>query len=356
MRIRVVALLGLVAVACAGGGSSGKVVLMEGGDPRGTRQALEAARTADPSDSKTRVELGAVYYRIARDALDQSRDEARYVDYLERALEQFLIALELDPTSPDPHFYLGLMDVYRGKPWKALRGFDNARKLAPESGVAYTNIAEMFVYLDRAETARKWNQRGWRRGAPSGAVGLNDMLIAWREGDLDAARRHFASLRASHPDALQTINVASLADPPERFEAFAAYCCGSPACGPYMQDPCRSLSLRIEPRAVSEGDDPEGAPARDRARAAPARGLRAAQGARARRRGRRGIRAGPGRGRRALTDAAAGTRRRVRGYATARSSRGSGSRAPIAFSSHSAARIGIAYFSQGDHSSGKIAP
>ncbi len=241
-----------LALACAGSEPPGKVVLMEGGDPRGTRQRLESARAEDPDDIEARIALGTVYYRIARDALDQNRDEARYATYLERSVEEFLSASELDPTHDSPHFYLALMDVYRGKPWKALRGFDNARKLQPEAGVAYTNIAEMFVYVDRVEKARAWNQRGWRKGAPAGAVRFNDMLIAWREGDLDEARRQFEVLRSAHPEALRTINVASLAAPPQRFVEFAGYCCGSPACGPYMEVPCRALELRVEPRAVSE--------------------------------------------------------------------------------------------------------
>jgi tetratricopeptide (TPR) repeat protein len=245
------AALAMLLVACAQSGEPRKVVLMEGGDPRGSRQQLEAARAENPDDVELRIELGAVYYKIARDALDQSRDEARYRAYLERSMEEFFTALELDPTNESPHFYLALMDVYRGKPWKALRGFDNARKLAPE-GVTYTNIAEMFVYLDRPETARAWNQKGWRLGAPPGAVVFNDMLLAWREGDLPQARKHFETLRTRYSEALRTINVASLAEPPRRFEEFAGYCCGSPACGPYMEAPCRALELRVEPRAVSE--------------------------------------------------------------------------------------------------------
>jgi tetratricopeptide (TPR) repeat protein len=241
----------LLALACVRSDAPGKVVLMEGGDPRGTRQRLEAARASSPEDVELRIELGVVYYKIARDALDQNRDEGRYLAYLERSMEEFFVALELDPTNESPHFYLALMDVYRGKPWKALRGFDNARKLEPV-GIAYTNIAEMFVYLDRADTARAWNKKGWRLGAPQGAVLFNDMLLAWREGDLPLARSHFETLRARHSEALRTINVARLAEPPRRFEEFAGYCCGSPACGPYMEVPCRALELPVEPRGVSE--------------------------------------------------------------------------------------------------------
>ncbi len=45
--------------------------------------------------------------------------------------------------------------------------------------------------------------------------------------------------------------MARLPFPPEVFEDFARYCCGSPACGPYMQDPCKSLALPVNDRELS---------------------------------------------------------------------------------------------------------
>jgi tetratricopeptide (TPR) repeat protein len=240
-----------VALACASGPAREAERRLASGDLEGARTTLEAERERHPRSVDARIGLGEVYYRIARDALDRERDEARYLTYLEKSVAEFVTASELDPRNHLPHFYLAVMDMYRGKPRQALRGLNNARHLQPY-GLSYTNIAELYVYLDRLPQAREWNDLGLRKGAPYGAAVFNDMLIAWKEGELDEARRHFAWLRAQDPDMLRTINAAPLPEDPRRFEDFAGYCCGSPGCGPYMRDACRDLALEVREREVSE--------------------------------------------------------------------------------------------------------
>ena len=39
--------------------------------------------------------------------------------------------------------------------------------------------------------------------------------------------------------------------PPNRFEEFQSYCCGSPACGPYMRDACREVALEVQERELT---------------------------------------------------------------------------------------------------------
>jgi tetratricopeptide (TPR) repeat protein len=221
------------------------------GDLEGARAELERQRELHPRSADVREALGEAYYRIARDALDRRRDEAVYLDYLERSVGEFVTALELDPRDPQPHFWLALIDVYRGDLRRGLRGFGNARRLVP-AGVAYTNIAEVYVYLGDLDKARSWNDLGLRKGAPYGVGVFNDMLIAWKEGDLAEARHCFATLRANDPEQLRTINVARLPQMPRDFEQFAGYCCDSPACGPYMRDACRALELDVRERELSE--------------------------------------------------------------------------------------------------------
>jgi tetratricopeptide (TPR) repeat protein len=249
------ALLGLALLAvaaCAPGGSVGRARAQAGsGDLEAARVELERERGRRPDSADVRVELGTVYYRIARDALDRERDETRYLAFLERSVAEFVTALELDPRDDRPHFYLAVMDTYRGELRKALRGLENVRRLAP-SGVAYTNIAELYVYLGELHKARRWNDLGLRKGAPYGVGIFNDMLIAWREGELDEARRRFAELRASDPEQLRTINMVRLPETPHRFEDFAGYCCASPACGPYLKDACRALELDVREREISK--------------------------------------------------------------------------------------------------------
>jgi len=223
----------------------------EAGDLEGARAELEQERTRSPADADVRVALGEVYYRIARAALDGERDEAAYLFYLEQSIAEFVSALEIDPRDERPHFYLAVMDTYRGELFAALRGFNNARKLAP-TGIAYTNIAEIYVYMGQIHKAEAWNVLGVRKGAPYTVGVFNDMLIAWREGDLKEAHRRFALLQANDPELLRTINVARLPQAPETVEDFAGYCCSSPACGPYMKDACQALALEVRERELSK--------------------------------------------------------------------------------------------------------
>lgn len=245
-------LLAAALLACTSGGPTGQAQKQAAsGDLEGARRALERERERRPRSSDVRVALGEVYYQIARGALDREHDEGRYLTYLEKSVGEFLTALEIDPRDDRPHFYLGVMDTYRGDIWKGLRGFENARRLKP-AGTAYTNIAEIYVYLGHLHKARRWNELGLKKGAPYGAVLFNDMLIAWKEGDLREARSHFATLRNQAPEMLRTINMARVPRPPRAFEDFAGYCCQSPACGPYMKDACYELSLSVREREISE--------------------------------------------------------------------------------------------------------
>jgi tetratricopeptide (TPR) repeat protein len=220
------------------------------GDPEAAQVALEDQRRRQPRSSEVRIALGEVYYRIARDALDRQRDEARYLAFFDRAVDEFVTAAELDPTDDQPHFFLAMIDVYRGDIDSALAGFQNARRLAP-GGIADSNLAEIFVYKGELPMARRWNLTALRRGAGAGPVTFNQMLIHWAEGDLDAARRDFQELQYRHPQLLSEINVSRIPVAPNRFEHFAGYCCDGPACGPYLEDACRELGLPVRHREIS---------------------------------------------------------------------------------------------------------
>ena len=160
-----------------------------------------------------------------------------------------MTAVQLEPASERPHFFLAVMDVYRGDLHAALRGLQIARRLQP-TGLAYTNIAETFIYLGDIRMAKRWNRTGYRRGASIGAATFNEMLISWSSGDLRGARRSFATLQVSDPDMLRTINAAPLPTQPRSFEEFAGYCCRSPACGPYLDHACADLGLAVRYREV----------------------------------------------------------------------------------------------------------
>ncbi|MBW2234588.1 MAG: tetratricopeptide repeat protein [Deltaproteobacteria bacterium] len=225
--------------------------LVSNGDLEGARAALEAERQREPEDVDVRVALGEVYYKLARNELDSLGDETAYLVYLERSVDEFVSALEIDPKDDRPHFYLAVMDAYRGDLPQAMRGFQNTRRLAP-TGIAYTNIAEIYVYMGHRGKSRYFNTLGLRKGAPKSAVIFNEMLLKWKEGDVDGARSRFRTLKNQHPEMVRNINVARLPKAPEEFEDFAGYCCRSPACGPYLRDACHDLSLEVHDRELSK--------------------------------------------------------------------------------------------------------
>ncbi len=242
----------LLLASCALPGQTDRTLAMaQGGNLEAARVELEKRRMRQPADAEGRLGLGIVYYRIARDAIDRRRDEARYLAYLEQAVEECVTAVEIAPDSADPHFWLAVMDFYRGDLDAALRGFENARRLR-HSGIDYTNLGEIHVYRGDLDAAREWTLRGLRRGAGAGPVTFNQMLIHWRDGDVPAAERDFQVLWKNYPQLVATINMAPVPREPDSFEEFASYCCGSPACGPYMKEPCRQLGLAVEDREISK--------------------------------------------------------------------------------------------------------
>lgn len=215
------------------------------------RDRLTSERDRDPASIEARINLGEAYYRSARESLDLEHDEERYLVFLALSVNEFLAAVELDPRDDRPHFYLAMMDTYRGDIEKSLRGFQNVLTLRPSES-ARTNIAEIYVYMDEIKKARHWNSVGRLNGASTPAMLFNEMLIAWRLGDLEESERIFARLRDRHPETVRTINVARLPHPPSRFDEFARYCCRSPACGPYMREPCQGVGVTVEDRELSE--------------------------------------------------------------------------------------------------------
>lgn len=246
------AVLALLALgACAPGGIREARSALRTNDFDTARRLLEADRERFPRSVEVRLALGELYYRMARDALDWDGNEGRYLAFLERSIDEFVVAAELEPEHHQPHFYLAVMDVYRGDLDAALRGLRNARRLAP-GPIADTNIAEVHIYAGNLLEAKRWNQAGRLGGAGTGPVTFNEMLLHWSEGETQAAREAFELLRVQYPEQLRTINVAPLPTMPHRFEEFAGYCCESPACGPYLEHACAASGLAVTRREVSE--------------------------------------------------------------------------------------------------------
>jgi tetratricopeptide (TPR) repeat protein len=211
---------------------------------------LERQRDAHPNRPELRDAVALAYYRTARAALDRS-DFPRYEDYLARAVKEWVESLRLDPKSSTPHVYMGIASAYQGRIEDALDDFNNARSLEPGVGVAYTNIAETMIYADRPRSqVETWLSRGERMGAAPAIVELDYCLLQWREGDIEAAQRSFYRALRFDSRVVQQWNEAPVSSPIRSFEDLTHYCCGSPACGPYLANACSSAKQEVTKHEV----------------------------------------------------------------------------------------------------------
>jgi Flp pilus assembly protein TadD len=219
-------------------------------DPAAALGDLEAIERQHPQDFDVRMAVGEAHYKLARKALEQ-HDEATYLRHLEQATDQFIDAAELRPADPGPHIYLAMVAAYRDDMKGALTSLRRARQLAPVSPVSYTNLAEVYIYLDDLSRADAMLERARRLGGPGPYVERNEMLAAWKRGDMDDARDLFGIIHDQNPDALQTWNEALVTEPIDSFEGFVKYCCGDPTCGPYMRGPCEKARQEVAEREVT---------------------------------------------------------------------------------------------------------
>lgn len=213
--------------------------------------ALESAVASSPGSFEARNELGVAYYRRARKAIDEKRYDD-YGDDLERALDQWIECLRIDPASPSPHTWMGIVAAYQGSIDSAEKDFRNAMRLAPQSWVSYTNLAQTLIYKGQLSQARHYLSKGERLGASPVVIELNLALAAWRSADLVEARDMFNSAYRTSPEEVNIWDVAPVPEPIESFLDFTTYCCASPACGPYMEVACKQMSLEVKRRQVRD--------------------------------------------------------------------------------------------------------
>jgi tetratricopeptide (TPR) repeat protein len=213
-------------------------------------ERLEQERDKKPKDPERHQTLGEAYYRHARRALDQG-DFADYQTLLGKAMDEVLESARLDPESAAPHVFMGIVAAYQGDLDRTLQSLANARRLAPRTWSAYTNIAETMIY--RGSPRREvevWIDRAERLGASSAVVELNLCLVAWRDGSLEGAERHFQRVRRLDPKVLESWNEAPVPKPIATLADLMSYCCGSPACGPYMAEACQESKLEVARREI----------------------------------------------------------------------------------------------------------
>ena len=226
------------------------LLLLAAADPELGR--LEQERDRRPNDPERRQALGEAYYRHARRAFDE-KDFAGYESYLSKAMDEVLESARLEPESASPHVFMGIVAAYQGDIGRTLRSLANARRLAPRSPTSYSNLAEALVYKGSPRRdIERWLERADKLGGNPAISELNLCLVAWRDGDLEAADRHFRRVKRLDPKVLESWNEAPVPKPIGTLTDLMGYCCGSPACGPYLADACQESQLEVAKRQLPE--------------------------------------------------------------------------------------------------------
>jgi tetratricopeptide (TPR) repeat protein len=218
----------------------------------------EEARNADPNDFNTRLELGGVYYEKARKSMDDG-DQQDYVEYLRKAQNEFLTAARLEPTSPHPHTWLGIITAYEGDLTGSETSFRNALRLAMSDryeragGTYYSNLAHISVYKGDLGAARHYLDKAGKTGAPQDELDRISVLLAWKENDMVEARDVFNGAVQLTKTFSTTWDGAPLPKKMETFDDFAAVCCKNPTCGPHMENACKREHQSVAKRELEIG-------------------------------------------------------------------------------------------------------
>jgi tetratricopeptide (TPR) repeat protein len=205
---------------------------------------LERQRDAYPDSLRAHVDLGTGYYEAARAALDAGNQEL-YVENLRKAQDEFLAGVRIEPTSPRPHTWLGIVAAYQGDLKASLIAFRNALDLnlrlprEYRDGTFYSNLAHIYVYVGDFAAARRYLDLAIKTGAPQDELDRIGVLLAWKEKDMTEARDAFSNAAILSERFATTWDDAPLPKRLETFADFAAACCRNPTCGPHMENACK---------------------------------------------------------------------------------------------------------------------
>jgi Flp pilus assembly protein TadD len=220
-------------------------------------KSLEEDRDSDPDDFNTRMELGRVYYDLARKAIDEDKQQ-EYVDYLRKAQTEIIAAARIEPTSPEPHTWLGIIAAYQGDLRGSETNFRNALRLAQadryrqySGGTFYSNLAHICVYKGDLQAARRYLDKAAKTGAPQDELDRISVLLAWKENDMVEARDVFNGGVVMSKAFASTWDGAPLPKKMETFDDFAAVCCKNPTCGPHMEHACKRERQSVARRELT---------------------------------------------------------------------------------------------------------
>jgi Flp pilus assembly protein TadD len=253
--IRVLALLLFVA-ACAGPSPRSIQQDIDKGDISSATEKLEQRRNEYPDDLDVRLQLADAYYQLARKSLD-ANDQAGYVRFLSQAQTETLAAVEIDPTSPRPHTWLGIITAYQGDMGASETAFKNALRLNLKEryelrgGTYYSNVAHIAVYQNKLADARRYLDKVMKSGAPQSEVDRILTLAAWKSNDMVEARDIFNGAVELSPEYAKTWDGAPLPQEMKTFDDFARVCCSNPTCGPHMEGACKRSKQPIARRELT---------------------------------------------------------------------------------------------------------
>ncbi len=240
-------LLGALA-ACTAIGPSVRPVQPDE-DLQAAADRLERRSARSPNNFEAHLELGVAYYKLARKALDENREQD-YTRYLEKSLDEVLEATRIEPESPSTHTWMGIITAYRDDLDGALASFKNARRLNGRAPVHHLNLAQIYVYKGDLSRAHYSVEKARRLGARGAFIDIVESLAAWRRGDLVEARDLFEQAYALNPEDVNTWDEAPVDQPIESFRDFTAYCCANHACGPHMGQACQRMQLAVKERKL----------------------------------------------------------------------------------------------------------
>lgn len=137
----------------------------------GRAQAMRTTAEQNPSDAKTRVDLGNMYF-----------DAERYPD----AITWYEAALQINPADPNVSTDLGVAYYYTNQPDKAVAQFEQSLKVDPKHTKTLLNlgIVKAFGQQDLNGAAEAWQRV---------------VALAPDSPEGQAAKKALDGLRSAHP-------------------------------------------------------------------------------------------------------------------------------------------------------------
>ena len=170
---------------------------LQTGQLEDAERVLRRARDAAPGETRIRLQLGWAYYQLVDG--EKAEAEFRYVH-------------EREPGNALAHFYLGLTEAALGKLEAAEHAFRKALELDNNLVGARLGLARVLSQSGRRDEAKS-ELEIILNSHPAGSVSAHNELglITLREGDPDAAARHFEAVLEADADHRQaTYNLSLL--------------------------------------------------------------------------------------------------------------------------------------------------